>query len=1145
MKKRFLSLFLAAVLLLAQTVGTGELMYGAEKNGEAEMEAEEYHPEFWIGDEINLLPDWEHEIRRFDQGKWQSDQEEELPMEITDVSLAEEGEAITENGVEKKVSKDGSVTLEETENGWLIKANRVMGSAKLVVTGIVEGENPVSPDEAVRKATKNITVHVCDKVYRLDIGSETEINFLHPGEGIDLWADVSLECWNEEEQRHYQEEAAGAEISWHAESENQEVDRGDRTGSRYHVDAPDSQEPYEIRVYAAVKVNGEEQISEEYNLYVEQEFYVLEPRSLEGAEELWAGQTLEVTPEVYLHRKGEEERKVEEVNYRLDYNEENFEIQNAELQNGEPMSIKKRNNSEDRVRIEAALSGEEEPCCSREWQFQRQDYDGNISLEGGREENYSWIYVDDQDKDENDEEKDRTFTLNTNQIKGDLEILWEIGFGDCDEEGNFQETAAEGSYAVSEDGKSITIDAAELKKEIKEKLHRAEDDNSDEGFNLRSIVNVGEEGEEARRDMWIDIRTPRYDLEDAEEGDALLGSQFIYEDGKIGCYVENKEYPYGEYLKLPIEISDIEIMNQEPAEGTGEVWSKQQEGNRILLIAENYGKAEIRYHITLPSGRKKTFTYERYVTDNLYRFDVWSSTGTFSLLPGAELKLESEVWHGYYDPEEESGKWELLNEGYEIKYQDFDEDIISVENATVKAKETLGGTWLNIVASVPQSEGEPYECWEGRDIYVTDRYFQISAGDMTAAPGETIDDVDWQWKRFDLENKGGVTEPKEGSYQIEETEWIQVNSEGTGFTVDSGAPDGEKIQVWLTAEKQGTEGERIKESGSFILTVCDHDFIRKSLQSATCTKAGKEELECSKCRLTITKELPAAGHNEGSWVTVKEPTCTESGTKELTCGTCRAVIKTETIPAAGHKPGSLTTVKAATCTQAGLQQQKCSVCGQVLSTKELPKTGHSFGEWAEKTKPTALQEGVEARTCKTCKAEETRKTNKLKAVIKLNVKKIPLQVKKSTTAVKVVSMAEGDGIKSWKSSNPKVASVTSKGKITGKKTGTAKITVTLKSGISASVTVKVQKKAVTTTKLTVTGQSVKKNKLTLKKGKSVTLDAVRTPITSTDKITYKSSNKKIAAVTPKGKVTGKKPGKAKITVKSGKKKVTVSVTVKK
>ena len=89
-------------------------------------------------------------------------------------------------------------------------------------------------------------------------------------------------------------------------------------------------------------------------------------------------------------------------------------------------------------------------------------------------------------------------------------------------------------------------------------------------------------------------------------------------------------------------------------------------------------------------------------------------------------------------------------------------------------------------------------------------------------------------------------------------------------------------------------------------------------------------------------------------------------------------------------------------------------------------------------------------------------------------------------------------------------------------------------------TVKVQKKAVATSKIT----GLQK-KVTLKKGKKLALKPSRTPITSVQKFTYKSSNKKIATVNSKGVITAKKAGKAKITVKSGKKKFTVTVTVTK
>lgn len=68
-----------------------------------------------------------------------------------------------------------------------------------------------------------------------------------------------------------------------------------------------------------------------------------------------------------------------------------------------------------------------------------------------------------------------------------------------------------------------------------------------------------------------------------------------------------------------------------------------------------------------------------------------------------------------------------------------------------------------------------------------------------------------------------------------------------------------------------------------------------------------------------------------------------------------------------------------------------------------------------------------------------------------------------------------------------------------------------------------------------------KTKATLTVGKTLQLKVSGT----TNKVTWLSSNKKIATVTKKGKVTAKKVGKAIITAKVGKKKLTCKITVKK
>ena len=170
------------------------------------------------------------------------------------------------------------------------------------------------------------------------------------------------------------------------------------------------------------------------------------------------------------------------------------------------------------------------------------------------------------------------------------------------------------------------------------------------------------------------------------------------------------------------------------------------------------------------------------------------------------------------------------------------------------------------------------------------------------------------------------------------------------------------------------------------------------------------------------------------------------------------------------------------------------------------------------------------------------------AVLKLNVSTVTLQRKQSTTGLKITDIAKWDSVASWKSSNTKIVKVSKAGKLTAQnKTGKATVTVTLKSGLSRKITVKVQKNAVATTSLKVlnktTGKAIAK-KITLKRKEKLNLSTVVAPITSRQKVTYTSSKKSVVTVNSKGVVTAKKKGKATITVKSGKKTVKIQITVK-
>ncbi len=115
----------------------------------------------------------------------------------------------------------------------------------------------------------------------------------------------------------------------------------------------------------------------------------------------------------------------------------------------------------------------------------------------------------------------------------------------------------------------------------------------------------------------------------------------------------------------------------------------------------------------------------------------------------------------------------------------------------------------------------------------------------------------------------------------------------------------------------------------------------------------------------------------------------------------------------------------------------------------------------------------------------------------------------------------------WSTSNKKIATVSSKGVITPKKPGTVKITVTTVDG-GLKATCKV------TVKRAIKSFTLNKKTLSINKGASYTLKVSKKPTDATEKITFSSSNKKVATVSSKGVVKGIKKGTATITAKTEK-----------
>ena len=161
---------------------------------------------------------------------------------------------------------------------------------------------------------------------------------------------------------------------------------------------------------------------------------------------------------------------------------------------------------------------------------------------------------------------------------------------------------------------------------------------------------------------------------------------------------------------------------------------------------------------------------------------------------------------------------------------------------------------------------------------------------------------------------------------------------------------------------------------------------------------------------------------------------------------------------------------------------------------------------------------------------ETKPTATPTPVVKPGITAKVSQVYVGKKATIKVTKTKVTGKVTFKSSNKKVATVNSKGVITGKKAGKAVITVKV-GKYTKKLTVKVKKPSF----------KLVKSSVKLKNGKKTTIRVKAAPVS---KVTYKTSNKKVATVNSKGVVTAKKKGTAKITVKCNGITRTFKVTVK-
>lgn len=292
----------------------------------------------------------------------------------------------------------------------------------------------------------------------------------------------------------------------------------------------------------------------------------------------------------------------------------------------------------------------------------------------------------------------------------------------------------------------------------------------------------------------------------------------------------------------------------------------------------------------------------------------------------------------------------------------------------------------------------------------------------------------------------------------------------------------------------------IKPSNAGLVWSSDNDKVAKVNQNGviTATGRGSTNIWCkaadgagakAQCRVTVTQPVTAIRLNNAnvSLFTGKNVSLSATVTPSNANNTKVTWASSNTKVANVSASGYVTAIGAGTTVITCKAQDGSGVIATCKVTVKNPVTSIKLN--------------------KTTKSVFVGKTYKLKATVG----------PKNATSKTVT----------WKSSNTKVATVSSSGVVKGKKAGTATIYCIAKdgSGVQTSCQITVTKP--------VTKVKLNKTSVSLKVKKSYTLKVTVGPKSATNKsVTWKSSNKKIATVSQNGTIVAKKKGTVTITVKA-------------
>ena len=566
-------------------------------------------------------------------------------------------------------------------------------------------------------------------------------------------------------------------------------------------------------------------------------------------------------------------------------------------------------------------------------------------------------------------------------------------------------------------------------------------------------------------------------------------------------------------------------------------WAEDNKSATATFVCTTCGKEEVKDCEVTEESKDATCTEAGTVT---YTATVNFQNKDFTATKTVD---EKPLGHNYGKPE---FSWTKDEDGNYVVYADFacsrcddtQHEKCDVTSKTTDATCTEKGE--TVYTATCEFNGETYTDTKTEEIPAKGHSY-----DLEKAPTFT-------WAEDNKSAKATFVCTVCGEEKVED---CKVTSKTTDATCTE---DGETVYT-ATASFEGKDftdkkTETIKAKG--------HSYGEPEFEWATAddgSTVAHAKFTCTVCKKDVVDKECTVTHK-----TTKEPTYVESGVETYTA-TCEFNGETYTgtrkveIPKldaeANMSKTSVTvyaTAKSSVLTLSSKYEDDKIVSYKTASTTyaSTSRSGNGLVITGKKAGKTSVT--VKTASNETIKINVTVKTPS----VKLTATKAPLQVKKSTTAIKVSSKISTDAISSVSSSSTSRVKAyrvkTSSGNysttgiklVAQSKTGTATITVKMKSGAKATCKVTVQKSAVKVTSVSVPSTSVTLRLAGANKKTTYKIAAKRYPVTATSKIYYSTSNKKVATVSSSGTITAKKAGKATITVKSGTKTKKITVTVK-